>query len=129
MGAGVDREVNFEEMEEVDDYEEVIFRKKRGAGKSKKQEVVGNDGIARWSPPPPPLPTPQWWNARWTCNLRCAKFHTPRSGSYHATCKLDSSTWTAKPTECVYESPCKDPATPNGVFRCWEATIVNDKNK
>merc|ERR1711953_841478 len=72
---------------------EVIFRKKRGAGKSKKQEVVGNDGIARWSPPPPPtLPTPQWWNARWTCNLRCAKFHTPRSGSYHATCKLDSST-------------------------------------
>lgn len=131
------REINFEDMEEVDEDEDYdsFFRKKRDADKkankkARKAAAKSNqdDGIARWSPPPPPTyPPPTWWNAAWECKIHCARFHHPRSGHYTARCKLDSSTWSIPPTECVYRTPCKTPSTSNGSFQCWETTILPEE--
>ena len=153
------REINWSQMEEVndDDYEDIWYRKKRDTDsdkKSRKKEKKArkaaaaeaaaaveaarqaakaqssSNSIGRWSPPPPePRPPPKWWNAVWKCGLKCAKFHKPRNGQYYAMCKLDSSTWPLPPTECIYETPCATPSTPNGSFQCWETTILAEGEK
>jgi hypothetical protein len=65
-----------------------------------------------------------WWDSQFICNINCARFHFPANNQKTAKCTLKNGYWTPRPTECIYKSPCSNPTTPNGIFQCWEQTIL-----